>query len=343
VNQTWNRWLSDSELAHEGLRPGGDFLAVCDEALHCTAVPVSTVLREVIDGSRVSFDGECRCGAETQSRWLRLTFAPVPGAEAASDDVILMHIDVSDRKRADEVLLQQAAELTQMNAELQQFAYIASHDLREPLRTVKSFSQLFVRRYRDQLGPEADQYLSYISDGVSRMEELIHDLLTYSKVAHGEQTAREKVDLGAVLDAVVRSLNAVIGETGARITSPELPVVNGNRTQLMQLLQNLIGNAIKYRRDVPPRVHVSAEPVDHGWRISVADNGVGIPPQYRESVFGLFKRLHSRNVPGTGIGLALCRKIAEQHGGRISVDSEVGKGSTFHVFIADARSAQTGA
>jgi light-regulated signal transduction histidine kinase (bacteriophytochrome) len=294
-------------------------------------------------GKRTSFDSECQCGSENQTRWLRLTLAPVPGPERASDDVILMHIDITDRKRAEEVLLQQAAELTRVNAELQQFAYVASHDLREPLRTVKSFSQLFVRRYIHQLGQDADQYLSYISDGVTRMEELIHDLLSYSRVAHGEQTDRESVDLSAVLERVMRSLNAVIEETGARVTASEMPVVNGNRTQLTQLLQNLIGNAIKYRREMPPLIHVSAESVEGGWRISVADNGAGIPLQYQELVFGLFKRLHSRKVPGTGIGLALCRKIAEQHGGSISIESEVGKGSTFHVFIADARGAQAGA
>jgi light-regulated signal transduction histidine kinase (bacteriophytochrome) len=245
-----------------------------------------------------------------------------------------MHLDITDRKRAEEVLLRQAAELTQMNAELQQFAYVASHDLREPLRTVKSFSQLFVRRYRDHLEPEADQYLSYIADGVSRMEELIQDLLTYSKVAHGDESRRENVDLTAVLERAARSLHAVIDETGAKISSSELPVVSGNRTQLTQLLENLIANAIKYRGEAQPRIHVSAAAADHQWRISVADNGIGIPPQYHETVFGLFKRLHSRDVPGTGIGLALCRKIAEQHGGTVTVESDVGKGSTFHVFIS---------
>ena len=234
--------------------------------------------------------------------------------------MILMHVDVTDRKQAETALLSQAEELLRINSELQQYAYVASHDLREPLRTIKSFSQLFVRRYMHQLGPESDDYLTYISDGVARMEDLIQDLLAYSKVAHGAESLSERVDLGSVLERVRRSLHATIEETGAEITASDLPVVTGHRTQLAQLFQNLIANAVKYRGDAPPRVYISAQRTEHGWRISVSDNGTGISPEYHEIVFGLFKRLHSRKVPGTGIGLALCRnrgKSRRKHLGRV--------------------------
>lgn len=334
VNLAWHNWLREAALPEPGLRPSGDFLEICDSVLQCGGAAVSRMVREVAEGTRGGIDEECSYVPASGLRWIRLTVAPVPGPRSGSDDVILMHVDVTDRKRAENALLSQAEELMRINSELQQFAYVASHDLREPLRTIKSFSQLFVRRYRGQLSSEADEYLMYISEGVTRMEDLIQDLLAYSRVAHGTESAREQVDLAMVLERVRRSLHATIEETGTQITASALPVIHGHKTQLTQLLQNLIGNAIKYRSDAPPHIHVSAEPAESGWRISVSDNGAGIAPEYHESIFGLFKRLHSRNVPGTGIGLALCRKIAELHGGSISVESKPGEGSTFHVTLA---------
>jgi light-regulated signal transduction histidine kinase (bacteriophytochrome) len=168
------------------------------------------------------------------------------------------------------------------------------------------------------------------------MEDLIDDLLVYSRVSQGERDGQASaVPLGEVIAAALRSLDAAIAESGIRISVGDLPVVTGHRTQLTQLFQNLINNAIKYRRSESPLVEIDARPTPTGWDVSVTDNGIGIPSQYHETIFGLFKRLHSRSVPGTGIGLALCRRIAEAHGGAVRVDSAPGRGSTFHVILAD--------
>ncbi|MEV6781374.1 ATP-binding protein [Streptomyces sp. NPDC051098] len=228
------------------------------------------------------------------------------------------------RQRLDE----QAADLRRSNAELEQFAYVASHDLQEPLRKVSSFTQLLQRRYAGQLDDRADQYIGFAVDGANRMQRLINDLLAFSRVGrvHNQQ---EVVDLETVADGTVEALSVAIEESGAEITRDPLPTVVGDATQLGMLWQNLIANAVKFRSpDRNPRIHVEARRDGDTWRFAVTDNGIGIGPEFAEKVFVIFQRLHTKDAyPGNGIGLAMCKKIVEFHGGTIAIDTTHSKGT----------------
>ena len=248
--------------------------------------------------------------------------------------------DITRLKRAEAALAEKAealetalAELRRSNSELEQFAYVASHDLQEPLRMVASYCQLLGRRYRDRLDDDAREFIDYAVDGAARMQQLINDLLTYSRVG---SRAKEPVavDLGTVLDAALLNLKVAVEDSGGRITRDPLPTVMGDDVQLTQLFQNLIGNALKFRREVPPEIHVGAAEEPERWLISVADNGIGMESAYFDRIFVIFQRLHERGkYPGTGIGLAICKKIVERHGGRIEVASEPGRGTTFTIAL----------
>ncbi len=230
-------------------------------------------------------------------------------------------------------------DLARSNGDLEQFAYVASHDLQEPLRMVASYTQLLGRRYAGKLDQDADQFIHFAVDGATRMQTLINDLLLYSRVGRKEKSFAG-VDCEQVMDRAVANLQSAIQESGSQIQRDPLPVVQGDELQLQQLFQNLLSNAIKYRNpDEPPRVYVQAIQQGSLWEFAVRDNGIGIAPRHHDRIFQIFQRLHTRQESsGTGIGLAICRKIVERHGGRIWVESEVGEGSTFRFTLPASRS-----
>lgn len=226
-------------------------------------------------------------------------------------------------------------ELERSNKELAQFAYIASHDLQEPLRTVAGFTQLIEKRYKDKLDKDGREFIDYIIDGTVRMHLMINDLLVYSRLNTGDKSFK-MVDCNDVMEKALQNLKAQIAQRKAAVTSDKLPTVYGERTQLLHLFQNLISNGIKYNDKEIPEIHVSAKKLNGQWFFSFSDNGIGIESKYHEKIFNIFYRLHGKGeYSGTGIGLAICRKIVEAHGGRIWVESWIGKGSVFYFTIPD--------
>ena len=245
--------------------------------------------------------------------------------------------ELEERKRTEDKLANALAELGRTNIELEQFAYIASHDLQEPLRKISSFAELLEKRYRGQLGEDADRYIHYVVDGASRMRTLIHEMLAYSRLGRGEMKVIP-ADCNKILSRVLYDMDKAIEDSGAVVTYDALPTIPADEVQIGQVFQNLISNAIKFRRDEPPRIHVSARHEGDTWLFSVSDNGIGMDPAFFDRIFVMFQRLHTRaEYPGTGIGLAACKKIIERHGGVIWVESELGKGSTFHFRLPERR------
>ncbi|MEJ5199804.1 MAG: ATP-binding protein, partial [Anaerolineae bacterium] len=271
-----------------------------------------------------------------RQRWERTSKVPLRDADGSIRGILGTVEDITPQKLAEERLRQTLAELERSNADLEQFAYIVSHDLQEPLRMVSGFLGLLAERYQGQLDADADEFIAFAVDGARRMQNLINALLEYSRVTTRGRPPHP-TDANAALADALWNLQVTIQEANATVTHDPLPTVLADSTQLMQLFQNLIGNAIKFRGTEPPAVHISARPAaDSGptvkmWEFSVRDNGIGIDPKYHDRIFGVFQRLHTQQqYPGTGIGLAVCKKIVERHGGRIWVESEPGKGSTFY-------------
>lgn len=298
--------------------------------------------------ARRSFRMEYRLRrADGQYRWILDQGMPryAPGGGFAG--YIGSCIDISDFKEAHEALGQlkdeletrveaRTIELKRSNAELEEFAYVVSHDLQEPLRMISSYVQLLEQRYRDRLGPEADKFIHYVVDGARRMKTLISDLLTYSRVSRTETTPKA-VDCGDALDLALENLGQVVEETGVKIVREPLPTVLADPTQLSQLFQNLVGNAIKFHSDAPPEVRIGSERRGREWVFTVKDNGIGIEPEHSERIFRVFQRLHVRDAyPGNGIGLAICKRIVERHGGAIWVESKPGAGAAFHFSLPAA-------
>jgi signal transduction histidine kinase len=238
-----------------------------------------------------------------------------------------------ERERSLAALTRQAQELTRSNTDLEQFAYVASHDLQEPLRMVASYTQLLARRYRGRLDADADDFINYAVDGANRMQTLINDLLAFSRINTKAQ-GFTSVDCNLALERALGNLKHAIDESRATVTHDALPTLQADAAQMSQLFQNLIGNAVKFHGIEPPRVHLSAQQPGGEWRFSISDNGIGIDPQFAGRIFAIFQRLHGKEkYPGTGIGLAICKRIVERHGGRIWVESEAGKGSTFYFTV----------
>lgn len=242
---------------------------------------------------------------------------------------VAVNRDITDQIEIEETLREQTRSLAARNEDLAQFAYAASHDLQEPLRMITVYLQLLSQRYGDQLDKDAEQYIAYAVDGAARMRQLIIDLLAYAKVGRNDQ-AFTVVSLEAVLRQVLANLELPIQESHVTITNEPLPIVWAAKTQMVQLFQNLLSNAIKFRNQTNPQIHITARQDETQWIIQITDNGIGIDPKLSEKIFVIFQRLHTRQeYPGTGIGLAICKKIVQNHGGTIGVESEPGVGSTF--------------
>jgi PAS domain S-box-containing protein len=234
--------------------------------------------------------------------------------------------DITELKQAEK-------ERMKVNENLEQFAYVASHDLQEPLRVMSSFSQLLEKRYRGRLDADADEFIGFIVDAAARMHKLINDLLAYSRTGHNITDVTE-VDCNEVVDRVVKSMAVTIESAGGTVTCDKLPRIRAHEPSIMQLFQNLIANALKFRNGDSPRIHVCAVNAENKWNFSVIDNGIGIEPQYHQRIFQMFQRLHTKDrYAGTGMGLAICKKIVENHGGKIWVESKPGQGSTFYFTI----------
>jgi PAS domain S-box-containing protein len=260
-----------------------------------------------------------------------LTVSPIRDSSGAIVGASKVARDITEREQQEHVLREANTALTRSNDDLQQFAYSASHDLQEPLRMVSIYGELLQKKFGGKLGAKGDEYIGYTIQGALRMEQLLRDLRTYTQASISGQEATEDIDAGEILNQALVNLGAAIKESGALITRTDLPRLRMHGFQLEQLFQNLIANAIRYRTSAPPRIHVAAVQQSAEWLFSVKDNGIGIHPQYKDQIFGLFKRLHNTSeYPGTGMGLAICERIVERRGGKIWVESEAGRGSTFY-------------
>ena len=305
--------------------------AGCGHSLHCASCPVRNTFASVLRTGQPVHDVEAEAILSVEGNevrlWLEVSADPL--VLDGKRHVILSMNNITARKQAEETLQQTAEALERSNKDLEQFASVASHDLQEPLRTVSGFVQLLQKKYGNRLDSEADQFIEYAVDGTRRMETLIKDLLAYARVStRGVELT--PTDAGAAFRQALDNLHATIQEAGAEITHGKLPTVRADGSQLVQLFQNLIGNALKFQGESPTKIHVDVCRNEDHWLFSVRDNGIGIAPESLDRIFLIFERLHTRTeYPGTGIGLAICKRIVDRHGGRIWAESEPGQGTTF--------------
>lgn len=296
------------------------------------------ILAKIARGERIDHYQTERKTKDGRILSVSLTISPVRDASGRIIGASKIARDITEQVNARQALERANELLARSNADLEYFAYSASHDLQEPLRMISIYGEMLQRKFGSKLGASGDEYIAFIMEGAARMEQLLKDLRAY---AHSSKTGEEgSQDLNSeeILRRTLVNLKPAIDLNKAAITRGALPWVRVHEFQLEQLFQNLIGNAIRYRSERPPEIHIGAERSDSMWQFSVHDNGIGIEPQYREQVFGIFKRLHSAaEYPGTGMGLAICQRIVERLGGRIWVESERGRGSTFFFTVPAAR------
>jgi light-regulated signal transduction histidine kinase (bacteriophytochrome) len=292
------------------------------------------ILERLKRGERVEHFETIRVRKDGTYRNVSLTVSPVRTAGGRIAGASKVARDITEKVRQAEALQQANAALKRANADLQLFAYSASHDLQEPLRMVAIYSELLRKKFGGKLGPSGDEYIGYTVLGARRMESLLRDLRTYTQVSTMGKDPTEDIDAGAILQKTLLNLEVAIRDSGASISSTALPRVRMYEFQLEQVFQNLIGNAIGYRGDAPPRIYIAARRQGNDWLFSVQDNGIGIDPEFQDQIFGIFKRLHSAaEYSGTGMGLAICQRAIERAGGRIWVESTPGEGSTFYFTI----------
>lgn len=344
INDTIFRWIGRDMLVGAGNQPG-DLLGCvhalsgscgCGKSEYCVSCPLRKMFESVLQSGQPVHDVETElalAGPDGEERlWLEVSADPLVIEDRRH--VILALNNITARKQAEEILRQTAEQLARSNKELEQFAYVASHDLQEPLRVVVGYVQLLERRYQEQFDADAKDFFGFIVDGVTRMQQLITDLLNYSRIGtRGKEF--KKLEMRKVVDRALANLQLVVEESGAEVVRGQLPTIEGDETQLVQLFQNLIGNGIKFHGESTPKIEISARREGSHWVFAVRDNGIGIEQQYWEQIFVIFRRLHTRQrYAGTGIGLAICKRIVERHGGKIWLESTPGQGTTFFFTLA---------
>lgn len=290
----------------------------------------ANILERISRGEHIDHFQTKRKAKDGRVLSISLTVSPIRDASGTIVGASKIARDITDQMRYQQALREANESLKRLNSDLEQFAYSASHDLQEPLRMVTIYAEMIQRKFGGKIGSTGDEYIGYIVSGVARMEHLLKDLRAFTRASMAEKDAAQSIDAADSLVAALANLASAVHETKASVTHGPLPHVRIARFQLEQLFQNLIGNAIRYRSQEPPEIRITAEQHGAEWKFAVRDNGIGIDPQYKEQIFGIFKRLHSQaDYPGTGMGLAICQRIVERAGGRIWVESELGRGSTF--------------
>jgi signal transduction histidine kinase len=335
ASRQYSRWLN----LPPGQIAGQPLAGVIGENAFAALRPF---IDRVLAGERVEYEVEADFKT-IGPRWIRGTYVPTRAANGEVDGWVAELSDITALKRAQADVVEINRQLQRLNSslarsneDLERFAYVASHDLQEPLRIVTTYSQLLIRTYGRELRGEAAAFIDNIVDGARRMQTLLADLLAYTGISAEIERPVENVDLNAALETAKSHLKAAIAESGAQIASDPLPSARGHEGHFVSLLQNLIGNAIKYRSADPPRIRIAAGRQGGEMRIEVSDNGIGIAPEYHQKIFVPFKRLHGRKIPGSGIGLAICQRVVERYGGRIWVESQVGAGSKFIFTLPEA-------
>ncbi len=331
IIQSWNRG-AERLFGYRAEEIIGKHISTLAAPGHADEIP--RILERIARGERIDHFETKRMTKDGRILTVSLTISAIRDATGAVIGASKVVRDITERARQEQAIREANEALNRANADLQQFAYSASHDLQEPLRMVATYSELLKREFGSKLGPLGDEYIGYTVQGALRMEQLLQDLRVYTLASASGHEPAGDVDAGESLDRALGNLAAAVADSGASVTRTALPRVRVHEFQLEQLFQNLIGNAIRYRSEEAPKIHVAVVRKGSDWLFSVQDNGIGIDPRYKEQVFEMFKRLHSiAEYPGTGMGLAICQRIVERAGGRIWVESEPGRGSTFYFTI----------